>query len=136
MPVASEWLQRRQQGEIVQVRIHELTGYMRTKFASEGIQSMATVPIMFVKGQLWAISILTTVRNASGQPSKSMPQNRRAAARCAGRTVRLTLSYAPANDVSGVLPKHCRLLSAIPARPASCTSARPLPRCWGHMPRR
>ncbi|MEZ5589259.1 MAG: ATP-binding protein [Gammaproteobacteria bacterium] len=47
-----QWLQRRQQGEIVQVRVHELTGYMRAKFASEGIQSMATVPIM-LKGQLW-----------------------------------------------------------------------------------
>ena len=47
-----QWLQRRQRGEITQVLVRQLDGYMRAKFSTEGILSMVTVPIM-VKGQLW-----------------------------------------------------------------------------------
>ncbi len=47
-----EWIARRQRGEIIQARVHELDGYLKDKFTAEDVLSLVSVPIM-VQGDWW-----------------------------------------------------------------------------------
>ncbi len=81
--VPGEWTRRRQQGEIVQARLRDLTGYARQVFLEHGTQSFLSVPVM-VAGKWWGFLGFDDVRTEREWTSAEVNVLRTAAALIGG----------------------------------------------------